>query len=107
MKKKRAAKIEKQPPEILTFKADAHLVAALSRTPNRSEFIRTAVLKAFENSCPFCRGTGTTTINQRKHREEFLGKHRITECEECHELRIQYVKAGNRGRRAPCPSKSS
>jgi hypothetical protein len=102
-KTKREKKPGKLPPEILTFKADQSLVEALSRIPNRSEFIRGAILKAFESSCPFCHGTGTMTMNQRRHWDDFLVRHKLIECGECHETKIQC--AGKRGAAAVCRSK--
>jgi len=37
--------------DIITFKADRALVAAMRGVPNRSAFIRTAILAALENGC--------------------------------------------------------
>ena len=74
--------------EIITFKADASLLQAMKGVPNRSEFIRTAVLAALDSVCPVCRGTGVLTPNQRKHWEEFARNHSLEECGECHEFRL-------------------
>jgi len=74
--------------EIITFKADDSLLAAMKGVPNRSEFIRTAVLAALDSVCPVCRGTGVLTPNQRNHWNEFALNHSIEECDECHEVRL-------------------
>ncbi|NLJ47387.1 MAG: CopG family transcriptional regulator [Treponema sp.] len=68
----------------VTFKADEGLLSALEGIPNRSEFIRHAVLAALDSRCPLCRGTGILTPEQKVHWEEFSRRHRIEECEDCH-----------------------
>lgn len=74
--------------EVITFKADATMAAALKQVPNRSEFIRTAILHALDNVCPLCQGNGVLTPEQRKHWEEFAAHHRVVECRDCHELHL-------------------
>lgn len=74
--------------EIITFKADESLLEALHGIPNRSDFIRTAVLAALENSCPMCGGTGQLSPNQRQHWERFARNHELAECSHCHELHL-------------------
>jgi len=73
---------------VITFKADASLIEALRNIPNRSEFIRSAILAALQNHCPLCRGTGSLTPNQKRHWEEFTHHHTLQECDECHEIRL-------------------
>ncbi len=51
-------------PAIVTFKAEPSLVEALRGVPNRSAFIRAAVLAALENTCPLCGGAGILTAEQ-------------------------------------------
>ena len=74
--------------DIITFKAEPSLVDALARVPNRSEFIRSALLAALENTCPLCQGTGFLTPKQRRHLEDFMGEHKIEECHDCHEIHL-------------------
>ncbi len=74
--------------EIISFKADRQLVAALNNIPNRSEFIRTAVLRAMDNICPLCQGTGTLTPSQQAHWSKFEEHHSIVKCEACKESYI-------------------
>lgn len=71
--------------EVITFKADKEVVKLLKGIRNRSEFIRTAILDALDNACPFCRGTGVLTPHQKKHWDELAGHHTKKECKECHE----------------------
>jgi metal-responsive CopG/Arc/MetJ family transcriptional regulator len=74
--------------EIVTFKVDDTLLEAMKGIPNRSEFIRTAILAALENVCPLCKGTGILTPNQKQHWEDFAREHAVRECGECHELHL-------------------
>jgi len=74
--------------EIITFKVDGTLLDALEGIPNRSEFIRTAILSALESACPLCKGTGVLTPNQKKHWEEFSAGHSVEKCEDCNEIRL-------------------
>ncbi|MEW5925239.1 MAG: ribbon-helix-helix domain-containing protein [Candidatus Zixiibacteriota bacterium] len=74
--------------EIVTFKADESLLDAMKGIPNRSEFIRSAVMHALDSVCPLCRGTGILTPNQRNHWKDFASNHRIEECLDCHEMHI-------------------
>ncbi len=71
--------------EVLTFKVDKELVKLLKKVPNRSEFIRGAILAALDNACPFCQGTGLLTPHRKKHWEDLSKHHPTKECKECHE----------------------
>ena len=77
--------------EIITFKVDESLYEALRRLPNRSEFIRSAILAAMENVCPLCNGTGCLTPEQRRHWEEFAEGHQVAECDDCHATHLVCV----------------
>jgi hypothetical protein len=77
-----------QKESVITFKADTSLLDALRTIPNRSEFIRSAILTALANHCPLCRGTGVLTPNQKKHWEEFARQHPLRECDDCHEVHL-------------------
>lgn len=70
--------------EIITFKADPSLYRALQHIPNRSEFIRSAIQSALENTCPVCGGAGFLTGTQRDHWNEFMTSHREKDCVDCH-----------------------
>ena len=74
--------------EIITFKVDEKLAEELKDLPNRSEFIRSAILSALDNICPLCRGNGHLTPAQKKHWDSFMDRHDIAKCEECHGLEI-------------------
>ncbi|MGC9313522.1 MAG: ribbon-helix-helix domain-containing protein [Sediminispirochaetaceae bacterium] len=75
--------------EIISFKADQQLVEALNRIPNRSEFIRNAILRSMENICPLCQGTGILTPNQLEHWNEFESHHKLVKCDDCDEVYLE------------------
>jgi len=74
--------------EIITFKVDDALLAAMEGIPNRSEFIRAAVLQALDSACPLCRGTGIMTPDQKSHWDSFVIDHKLKECKDCHALHL-------------------
>ena len=71
--------------EVITFKAGEDLAGALAGMPNKSDFIRRAVLTALGNACPVCNGTGSLTSSQVRHWEEFAAHHHVETCADCHE----------------------
>ena len=80
--------MSKRKSEIITFKADESLMEALHAVPNRSSFIRSAVLAALESTCPLCMGSGILTPNQQKHWKTFAASHAVRECDECNETHL-------------------
>ena len=74
--------------EVIAFKVDEHLLKALKGIPNRSDFIRNALLAALESTCPVCRGTGVLSPKQKKHWGAFLENHSLEECGDCHEVHL-------------------
>jgi len=82
--------------EIVTFKVDESLHETLKSIPNRSEFIRAAILAALDNVCPLCRGTGVLSPNQRKHWEQFARRHPLQQCDTCREYVLECENAPHR-----------
>jgi hypothetical protein len=82
------ARVKPPKESVITFKADASLLEALRNIPNRSEFIRSAILGALQSYCPLCRGTGVLTPNQKTHWDEFARHHPLRECDDCHEIHL-------------------
>ncbi len=70
---------------IITFKVDDELFEALQNIPNRSEFIRSALVNALGSVCPLCNGSGMLTKNQKKHWDAFAESHTIERCDTCNE----------------------
>ena len=80
--------MRKKKREIITFKVNESLLEAMKGIPNRSEFIRTAIMNALDSVCPVCKGTGILTPEQKNHWDAFAVDHSIELCEECHELHL-------------------
>ena len=70
---------------IITFKVDEELLESIKDIPNRSQFIRTAIIEALGSTCPLCNGTGMLTPNQKRHWDDFSADHCIDHCLDCHE----------------------
>ncbi|UCD64239.1 MAG: CopG family transcriptional regulator [Candidatus Zixiibacteriota bacterium] len=87
----------KKKSEIVTFKVDQSLLEAMQGIPNRSSFIRSAVLAALDSTCPLCAGTGILTPKQQGHWDGFRESHAVEECSDCHERHLvcSHEKAGN------------
>lgn len=85
----------------VTFKVDENLMEAIKEIPNRSEFIRAAVLSALDNTCPLCSGTGTLTPGQKQHWETFSADHKMGKCGACNE---QFVICNNKKDSKKCVS---
>lgn len=92
----------KKKSEIVTFKADESLLEAMEGLPNRSSFIRSAVLAALESTCPLCGGTGILSPSQKGHFNSFLKDHAVEKCSDCDELHLvcsrKPGKAGHAGK---------
>jgi hypothetical protein len=86
----------KKKEEIITFKVDEGLAHAMDGIPNRSEFIRSAIMAALDSTCPLCRGTGIMTPDQLMHWKETAKSHAVRECAECHALTIVCSSRGQR-----------
>ena len=81
--------------EIITFKVDSSLAEAMRGIPNRSDFIRNAILAALENSCPLCKGTGILTPEQKEHWQVFAQTHLVAECHQCSAMHLVCTAGGN------------
>ncbi|MBW2358098.1 MAG: zinc ABC transporter substrate-binding protein [Deltaproteobacteria bacterium] len=90
----------KKKQEIITFKVDQDLLEAIRHIPNRSEFIRTAIIEALGNVCPLCNGTGMLTPSQKLHWNDFAADHSIVTCDECHETILVCSNESNRLRKS-------
>ena len=84
--------MKKNKQEIITFKADESLLEAMRGVPNRSEFIRQAVLVALDSVCPLCKGTGILTPNQKNHWDSLEKDHLLDDCNDCHEVHLVCLK---------------
>lgn len=75
-------------PVTITFKAESELAEALGQLPNKSEFIRQALLAALGATCPLCGGTGFLSEAQQEHWQRFSRHHHVEECSDCHEVHL-------------------
>ena len=69
--------------DVITFKVDEALLEAMKGIENRSDFIRSAILSALDNTCPLCRGSGKLTPDQLEHWKRFAIHHPLKECKDC------------------------
>lgn len=74
---------------VITFKAEDELLSALENVPNKSQFIRAAVLNALESTCPLCGGAGFLNERQLKHWKSFAREHTLHRCSRCDGLAIE------------------
>jgi hypothetical protein len=74
--------------EMITFKVDESLAELIHRVPNKSEFIRQAIMTALENTCPLCQGTGSLNPDQKRHWDSFATHHEIETCDDCQAVHI-------------------
>ena len=82
----------KKKQSIVTFKVNEDLLAVIKDIPNRSEFIRAAIMAALENVCPLCGGTGLLTPKQKEHWENFSRDHTLKRCDDCQEIFIECTR---------------
>jgi hypothetical protein len=80
--------MQKDKQEIITFKVTESLKEAMKGIPNRSEFIRAAILAALDSVCPLCQGTGILLPNQKDHWDRFARAHTVRECEKCNAVHL-------------------
>jgi len=80
--------MKKEKQDIITFKVPESLRDAMKGIPNRSEFIRAAVVAALDSTCPLCKGTGVIMPHQRPHWDLFVSDHHFEECETCSAVHV-------------------
>ena len=87
--------MKKEKLDIITFKVPESLREAMKGIPNRSEFIRAAVVTALDSTCPLCKGTGVIMPNQRPHWDLFIRDHHFEECEKCNAIHVVCDRRAN------------
>ena len=78
-----------QKSELITLKVDPALAEIVNRIPNKSEFIRRAILGAIENTCPLCQGTGVLSPEQKEHWKSFTEHHHLRTCSSCNAVYLE------------------
>lgn len=83
--------------DLITLKVDPSLAARINQLPNKSEFIRKAILAALTNTCPLCQGSGVLTPEQREHWEHFSRGHTVERCNDCNAVHLECEFGGRHG----------
>ena len=81
MVKKAATKANKS--EIVAFKVEEQLAEFLNNLPNKSDFIRKAILAQFGMTCPLCTGTGVTARGLHDHFKPVIEANKKRPCDKC------------------------
>jgi hypothetical protein len=68
---------------IISFKVNPELGRLLDALPNKSDFIRQAILTQFRAICPFCRGKGVVPRGLGEHYTGVFACHRHVRCAGC------------------------
>jgi len=68
---------------VVTFRVDRHLAEALDRLPDKSAFIRDALLQSFHATCPACGGEGRVDCEAAEWLREVLERERAQSCDCC------------------------
>jgi hypothetical protein len=69
--------------EIVAFKVEEQLAEFLNNLPNKSDFIRKAILAQFGMTCPLCTGSGVTPRGLHEHFKPIIEGHRKRPCDHC------------------------
>ncbi len=91
MPRKPASKTTKS--EIVAFKVEEELAKFLNNLPNKSDFIRKAILAQFGMTCPLCTGTGVVPRGIHDHYKPVLTERNERPCEKCKTAVTVYLTA--------------
>jgi hypothetical protein len=69
--------------DVVAFKVEAELAALLNKLPNKSAFIRKAIVSHLGVECPLCRGSGVVPRGVHDHYSAMLGKLNHRNCDGC------------------------
>lgn len=69
--------------KIVAFKVEEDLADFLDNLPNKSEFIRKAILAQFGMTCPLCAGSGVVPRGVHEHYKPLIAQHDKRACEKC------------------------
>jgi hypothetical protein len=67
----------------VAVKVEAEVADFLDRLPNKSDFIRQAILAQFRMACPLCSGSGVVPRGLGDHFAPVVRRHRVRKCEKC------------------------
>lgn len=88
---------------VVSFRVDQHLAEILNSLPDKSTFIRDAILQRFHAVCPFCKGRGVLPTMIAEWLESKVPDYESVECQCCHyeyptDLVKHELKSRGRGR---------
>jgi hypothetical protein len=69
--------------KIVAFKVEEELADFLDNLPNKSDFIRKAILAQFGMTCPLCDGTGVVPRGVHDHYKPVIAASDRRACEKC------------------------
>lgn len=69
--------------KIVAFKVEEELAEFLNDLPNKSDFIRKAILAQFGMTCPLCAGSGVTPRGVHDHYKPVIATQNKRPCEKC------------------------
>ncbi|MEI6234014.1 MAG: hypothetical protein WCT04_13240 [Planctomycetota bacterium] len=74
---------EKAKQRIVTFKLEEEFAGFLDTLPNKSEFIRKALLAALMEPCPVCNGKGSVPRSLRADLQKIFAEREFVPCSQC------------------------
>ena len=77
---------ESRKSNIVAFKVEDDLAEFLNNLPNKSEFIRRAILAQFGMTCPLCSGGGVVPRGVHEHYAPVIRDNNKHPCEKCRTL---------------------
>ncbi len=69
---------------VVSFRVDQHLAEVLNSLPDKSAFIREAILRRFYTTCPFCQGKGVLPQAIAEWLKARVPDYEAVECTCCH-----------------------
>lgn len=72
-----------QKKNIVAFKVEDELAEFLNNLPNKSDFIRKAILAQFGMTCPLCIGSGVVARGLHDHYKPVIQEHTKRACDKC------------------------
>jgi hypothetical protein len=70
-------------PKIVAFKVEEELAEFLNNLPNKSDFIRKAILGQFGMTCPLCEGSGVVARGIHDHFKSAIATQTKRPCDKC------------------------
>ncbi|OAI54034.1 hypothetical protein AYO44_03895 [Planctomycetaceae bacterium SCGC AG-212-F19] len=70
-------------PAVVAFKVEEELAELLNKLPNKSAFIRKAIVAQLGMTCPLCNGNGVVPRGIHDHYAQLLQRNAQRACEKC------------------------